>query len=308
MPIVEVKNVSKTFSSKKGAVRAVQDVSFEIKKGEIFGLLGPNGAGKTTLVKTSCGLIIPERGDVHILNQSVLRKRKEVLKEMSAVLEGNRNIYWYLSPYENMKYFGRLKGIDGDILEERAQYYLNLFSLTGRKDDPVSTFSLGMQQKTALACALISNPRILLLDEPTLGLDVHSKRDIIKYLMEIKKNKCSILLTTHQMDVAEKLCDKIGIIKDGKLLITGSVRDLSKYFDEHIYQLTVNSVSEEVIATLKKSFAISYDNQKISVHTHDIAEIYEVIAELKIYDVELMGMESTRSLEECFVKFVDDAT
>ena len=214
---LQVKNISKTYKQKKKTIKALENISFDVKKGEIYGLLGPNGAGKSTLIKSICNLIIPDSGYIDICGVNILDKNKKALEKVSAVLDGNRNLYWRLTPVENLKYFAGIRGLGGKELTDKIDFILDILNLTPKKNQPVNFLSTGMKQKLIIGVGLICDTDILLLDEPTLGLDVYSKNelsDILK-LLKLKYNK-TILVSSHDMEFVQSICDRCLIPKLGK--------------------------------------------------------------------------------------------
>lgn len=236
--VLEVENLSKTFYSKQ-VIKAVDGINFNIKKGEIFGLLGPNGAGKTTTVKMICGLITPSEGEIRINNLSLRKNSKKVLKNIGVILEGSRNIYWRLTSWENVILFASHHGVKRKEASERAALLLKQLELYDRKDSLVGKLSRGMQQKVALTCALVKDPSLLLLDEPTLELDVMSATTVKSMMKKLKDEEKSVLLTTHNMNLAEEMCDRIAIIDHGKIIIEDSVSSLKNYFSTQRYQFVL---------------------------------------------------------------------
>jgi len=234
---LEIINVFKTYKKplSKKKVEAVKDVSFEIKKGEIFALLGPNGAGKSTLIKMIAGLVTPSGGK--ILYQG---KRIRTHEMLSAVLEGTRNVYWRLTPLENLHYFANLRGISSTEIKDKAERYLVDLDIDAKKKNQSRHLSRGMLQKLAIATALITDPEILLLDEPTLGVDVASARKIkekIRQLAHVEGK--TILLTTHQMELVDKLADRVGIISNGQLIKSGTLNELKQNTKQYLYGFSV---------------------------------------------------------------------
>jgi ABC-2 type transport system ATP-binding protein len=238
---IEAYSLSKVYPRRgQPPVRAVSDVSLAIPQGQIFGLLGANGAGKTTTIKILCGLVIPSSGTVTIAGHMLHTARGAALAQVGAVLEGARNVYWQLSAWENVLYFGRLKGLRGAILRERAADLLAAMNLYDRRRDPVGRFSRGMQQKVAIACALAADPPVLLLDEPTLGLDVHAARAIQGLLVELAYEQGkTIVLTTHQLAIAQEICERIAIIRAGELLTDQPTDQLLGAFREDYYEIRI---------------------------------------------------------------------
>lgn len=217
-------------------VNAAQDISFDIRAGEIFGLLGPNGAGKTTTVKMISTLVMPDAGKVSVCGMDVERQRKKVLQQVGVVLEGTRTVMWPLSPLENMAYYGNLKNVRGKVLKERSHALLDFIGLKEKKNVQVSLLSRGQKQKLAICIALIADPRVLLLDEPTTGLDVQSGRAIKDKLIEMTREQGkSVLVTTHDMHVAQELCDRIGIIDKGRLIECKPTAQLLQIFSQQLF-------------------------------------------------------------------------
>ncbi len=222
--------VSKLRKSYKDLV-AVDGISFEAYHGEILGILGPNGSGKTTTLKSILGLITFDSGEVTALGMDARKRSRRILRETGAVLEGARNIYWHLSPLENLVYFAGLKGLSKQDILERADMLLEQLGLNEVRDKEVRQFSKGMKQKVALACAFIHDPILLLLDEPTLGLDVEISRQMRDWLREsVMERERSILVTSHNMDFIESVCDRVLIIKEGRILSHETLESLKLRF------------------------------------------------------------------------------
>ncbi len=226
---------------KKKEACAADNITFGIKPGEIMGLLGPNGAGKTTTVKMISGLVIPDTGEVYVDGMNVQKYRKEVLSRIGVVLEGTRTSMWPLTPLENLYYYGNLRNVRGKVLKERAHQLLDFIGLSDKKDVEVRRLSRGQKQKLAICIALIADPKILLLDEPTTGLDVQSSRSIKDKILELtREHKRSVLVTTHDMNVAQELCDRIGIINKGKLVACKPTSELLDLFSKQIIAIRVD--------------------------------------------------------------------
>jgi ABC-2 type transport system ATP-binding protein len=234
---LQVQHLQKIYGRGKRRFTAVQDVSLQIQAGEVLAFLGPNGAGKTTTIKMIGGLIRPDAGSVRISGLDPHRQPK-ALKQVGAVLEGNRNLYWRLTPIENLEYFGSLRQVPRQGLKSRAQDLLEQFDLTEKYKTPVQKLSRGMQQKLAIAVALVHQPKLLLLDEPTLGLDVEASQTVRGLVKTIAASGCAILLTTHQLDVAEALCDRIAVIRAGQIITEKPTQDLIQAFSSQTYQIT----------------------------------------------------------------------
>jgi len=225
-PVLTLTQVVKTFPSRfrRPAVHAVQGVSFALARGEILGLLGPNGAGKTTTIKMIAGLLRPSEGTIQLGPYDVAAERSKAARLMGAVLEGNRNLHWKLTVRENLQYFGALKGVAN--LNARAALLTRQLDLEAHHLKRVGELSRGLQQRVAIAVALLNEPQVLLLDEPTLGLDVIASTNFKGIVKDIAKSGCSIVLTTHQMEVAQELSDRIAVIANGRLAVIDSLDQL----------------------------------------------------------------------------------
>jgi len=207
---------------------AVDGVSFGIRAGEIFGLLGPNGAGKTTTIRMLCTLLEPTSGTATVNGYDVLRQTNLVRQSLGAVLTGERSIYWKLTGRENLAYFAALYHIPPSVARERIDEMLARLDLAGRADEYVERYSSGMKQRIAIAKALLANPPVLLLDEPTIGLDPQSARNLRELILEIRAEGRTILLTTHYMEEADQLCDRVGIIDSGTIIALDTPASLKR--------------------------------------------------------------------------------
>ena len=221
---------------RKRMVEAASDVNFGIRGGEIFGLLGPNGAGKTTTVKMISGLIRPNAGRVYVDGLNVEKKRLQALRKIGVVLEGTRTTIWPLTPLENLAYFGTLKDVRGKVLRKRSLELLDFIGLTDQMNVQVRKLSRGQKQKLAICIALIAEPPVVLLDEPTTGLDVQSSRSIKDKIIELTRERgMSVLVTTHDMHVAQELCHRIGIINEGRLVACKPTDELIEVFSDFTF-------------------------------------------------------------------------
>lgn len=235
-PIVSIEKLTKQYPGKPQA--AVSDVSFVLCPGEILALIGPNGAGKTTTIKMVLGLITPTAGvaTVNGHNMTVEQERRRGAQHVGAVLEGARNVYWRLSPRANLHYFGALRGLSGRALQRRTDELLALLGLTPDADREVRFFSRGMQQKVAIAAALLADPDVLLLDEPTLGLDVQAAKSLEQTIVTLAEQGKAILLTTHMMGLAQRLSHRILVISQGRQV---AYDDTAVLLEKHHVRTTV---------------------------------------------------------------------
>jgi ABC-2 type transport system ATP-binding protein len=229
MKVLEVYHLQKTYRQGGKQVQAVVDVSLTLAAGEILAFLGPNGAGKTTTIKIIAGLIRPDAGSVRILGRDP-HTEPGALAQVGAVLEGNRNLYWRLTPLQNLEYFGVLRGLSPKAARQRGLELLETLGLGEKGEVAVQTLSRGMQQKVAIAVALLHQPALLLLDEPTLGLDVEAAQAVRSLIRQIAASGRAILLTTHQLDVAEALSNQVAVIERGAILVQAPTQELIRQF------------------------------------------------------------------------------
>jgi ABC-2 type transport system ATP-binding protein len=212
-------------SKRYGAINAVTDVSFDIRQGEIFGLLGLNGAGKTTLISMLAAERRPSTGDAVLLGLSISDQRRAV-RQMIGVASQEIALYPMLTAVENLRFFGRIYGVRGVELASRIEELLHFTGLDKRRNDRVATYSGGMQRRLNLAVALVHRPRLILLDEPTAGVDPRSREEILKMVRRLRADGNAILYTTHYLTEAEGLCDRLGILHEGRLVAVGTLAAL----------------------------------------------------------------------------------
>jgi ABC-2 type transport system ATP-binding protein len=228
---IKAEGIFKTFRSgwwKKREKEALKGIDLQIEEKEIFGILGPNGAGKTTLLSILSTLLLPDRGDVHILGMDVLHDERQIRKKVN-IVSGNANFLWSLTVKENLHYYGMLYGLTGKEREKKVETLINLFNLKEHRNIPFDELSTGMKQRLSLAKSLINDPEVLFLDEPTVGLDPDVSIRIREEILSIHKNRgMTILVTTHNMKEAEYLCGRIAFLKEGKILTTGTAGALKR--------------------------------------------------------------------------------
>lgn len=254
--LIDVANVSKRFS--KAETLAVDDLSFSLEAGQILALLGGNGAGKTTTIKMLLGLITPTSGRIGVCGFDILqnRQRSQAMKRMGTVLEGARNAYWQLSARDNLMYFGSLRGLNRKQLTPRIDELIKFLDLTDAADKQVRFYSRGMQQKLAIALALVHDPDVLLLDEPTLGLDVQAARLLEQRVAQLAEQGKGIILTTHTMPLAQSLASTILVIDKGKRVAYGAKDDLlSRFNTQTVVEVKVDgAISAEFQHHLTQTF------------------------------------------------------
>ncbi len=225
--MLKIEHLSKSY----GDIKAVDGISFEVRKGEIFGFLGPNGAGKTTTISMISGLLKPDTGKMAIDSLDLERDRKEIKKIMGVVPQ-EMAFYDELTAKENLFFWGKLQGLPRKTLEERIPFYLEKTGLTGRENDPLKKYSGGMKRRINLIIGLIHKPKLLLLDEPTIGIDVQTKLNIYEIIREASSEETTIIYTTHNLQEAEELCHRIAIMDAGKILALGTLKELVQIVGE----------------------------------------------------------------------------
>lgn len=219
--LIETRNLIKRYGDKV----AVNDVSFDVYQGEVFGFLGPNGAGKTTTIKVIVGLLQPTSGTVKVAGYDV-QSQSMLAKASSGYVPDTPNLYAKLSGRELLHFVGDLYNMDRTQVAHRIDELLRMFDLINAADDTIDSYSHGMQQKAALAAALMHDPKVLILDEPTVGLDPKSARLIKDILRQLADRGAAVMLSTHILEIAERMCDRIGIINKGQLIAVGTMDEL----------------------------------------------------------------------------------
>jgi ABC-2 type transport system ATP-binding protein len=225
--IIEVKQLTKTYKGLEEPV--LKQIDLNVKSGEIFGILGPNGAGKTTLINILCGLKDYESGSVFI-DAHDIQKEPGVLKRLIGVVPQEIALYDKLSARENLHFFGSCYGLKGSELKEKTEMYLERFGLVKSASRQVKTFSGGMKRRVNLIAAIMHNPRVLFLDEPTVGIDVQSRTVIVDFLREFNQSGSTIFYTSHHMKEAENLCTCVAIMDNGKIVASGTPSQLKEEY------------------------------------------------------------------------------
>jgi ABC-2 type transport system ATP-binding protein len=306
----------KRIKPKKERTVAVDHIGFHIEKGELFGLLGPNGAGKTTTIKLLCTLLIPDEGRATVNGYDVLKQAEEVQKCIGVVTGGERGLYWRLTGRENLWFFSQLYNVPERVAKERIEKLLKLVELEERADEQVEKYSRGMKQRLHIVRGLVNDPPILLLDEPTLGLDPASARvvrDFIKENLQAKENK-TILLTTHYMEEADQLCNRIAIIDYGKIVALDTPENLKKQIQKtDIVEIRVSNLRQEDseklenIKGVKKSVAEFKDptigEATLRIYAEEAEEIIPLTTEFLIRNkAKILMLEQTKpTLEDVFI-------
>ena len=303
--MINVKNLTKSFS---GFV-AVDDISFDVKRGEIFGLLGPNGAGKSTTIRMLSTLSRPTGGKAIIGGYDVVKNDTDVRKLVGIVSE-KMIMYGRLTAKENLWFFGSLFKIPKKVLERRVDDLLELVQLSKWKNAQVGTFSTGMKQRMNVIRALLNLPQVLFLDEPTLGLDPQSTVEIREFIKKInRENKTTILITTHMMNEADLLCDRIGIMDHGKIVALDTSTNLKKLIsgtETTILKVEIANLSPELIASIRALScveSVSQDNSThVKVHAHGDGAFDSIIDAIRAKRGKIDSIENLQpSLEDVFL-------
>lgn len=250
--MIQVQNLSKTFQS----VKAVDNISFNITKGEIFGFLGPNGAGKSTTLNMMSTILNNDGGTI-IIDGKELTSNSNECKQLIGVVPQEISLYEELSAYENLLFWGNLYGVPSKELKERIDSTLELIGLLDRKKDLVKTYSGGMKRRINIAASLLHNPKILLMDEPTVGIDPQSRNHIFEVIETLNKKGMTIIYTTHYMEEVERLCNRIAIIDSGKIIAQGTQEELQELVEtKESIQIEFELLSENQVESLQESLGL----------------------------------------------------
>ncbi|MBU5488139.1 ABC transporter ATP-binding protein [Clostridium sp. MSJ-8] len=303
MDVLQVKGIKKVFGKRE----VIKDISFNIKEGEIFGFLGPNGAGKTTTIRMLVGLIAPTTGDIVICGNSVIKNKEKALHDVGAVVE-NPELYKYLSGRENLMQIARIRKVP----KEEVEKLIELVGLKDRINDKVSKYSLGMKQRLGLAAALIGNPKLLILDEPTNGLDpsgIMDFREIVK--KAAKDRKMSVFISSHILSEVQNLCDRVAFINNGVIKSVEDIHEHTMATDLDSYTLIVASNIDNAVEVLKKcpqvtSVKIAEGEIHVIIKSNKITEIIKELLDNKVYLEEFY--KNRKGLEQRYMELVEGGT
>ena len=302
--VIEVSDLTKSY----GEILAVDHISFEVREGEIFGFLGPNGAGKTTTIRMLTGLSRPTAGSARVLGFDVEAEIVEAKKHIGVVPEIS-NLYDELSAFQNLLFMAQLYGISRDQRKTRAEELLKTFGLYERKDHLFGTFSRGMKRALTIAAALIHNPKLLFLDEPTVGLDVVAARSLRNLISNLRSQGVTIFLTTHYLEEADLLCDRIAILVKGKILKIDTPEMLKVAAEEeHIIEVSLKKMPPKVLEWFSEKMpelkVVAASHNKMRIYGGDPADILEKVLQFaKDERVEIDKVNSIKpSLEDAFIK------
>jgi ABC-2 type transport system ATP-binding protein len=261
MAAIEVEKLWRTYKQTSGFARrrtktieAVRGIDFEVREGELFGLLGPNGAGKTTTIKMLVTLLIPTAGSARVLGHDVVREARAVRRRIGYVFGGDRGAYERLSGLDNLRYFSELYGVPPKVQKKRIPELLDLVGLTGREKERVEGYSRGMRQRLHIARGLLHDPPVVVLDEPTIGLDPVGARELRNTIAELARTGKTVLLTTHYMYEADALCDRIAVISRGEIVATGTPSDLKGVVaDRTVVEIEAYGAPDDAIERLRRA-------------------------------------------------------
>jgi ABC-2 type transport system ATP-binding protein len=304
-PIVSVKNISKSFTSGKDTVKALDCVDIEIHKGEIFGLLGPNGSGKTTLISILCGFLIPDSGEATIFGLNCTHESEKIQKKMNFV-SGFGGISEFLSASELLNFYCMLYNLDN--ADQRVKKALELTGLEKYKDRRPADFSSGLGRRFLISKALLNDPEALLLDEPTVGLDVDAAINLRSLVTKMKKQGKTILLTTHNMKEAEELCDRVGLIRDGKIIACGKFSELrDKFFPHEVIEVRCKKPGtiEKILSKEKSIALIKRSGNSIKIFLKSENDAPKVLKLITCAKAEILSINTIEpELEDLYTKLM----
>ncbi len=319
MNAIEVSHLRRIYKVIIGVVRrsikeviAVDDISFEVESGELFGLVGPNGAGKTTTVKMLATLLLPDAGSASILGYDVVKEADKVRRHIGFIFGGERGLYWRLSGIDNLRYFSSLYHVEPDISKIRIPYLLELVGLGSRGDEKVEGYSRGMKQRLHVARTLLHDPDVLFLDEPTIGLDPVGAREFREVIRNLQSENKTILLTTHYMCEADSLCQRVGVINHGRIIALDTPEALKRYARNlTVIEVEMFGVAPEVIDHVRgkpfvDSVAVEDRDQKQVLLVNSLQGAEIVPALMEALDGVGIGRVQVRepTLEDAYVRLV----
>ena len=319
MNAIEVNHLRRVYRTTIGVLRrsvkevvAVDDLSFEVRPGELFGILGPNGAGKTTTVKMLTTLLLPTSGSATVLGHDVARHPEAIRQRIGFIFGGERGLYWRLSANDNLRYFASLYHVEPEVARKRIPYLLELVGLKGREKERVEGYSRGMKQRLHIARTLLHDPELLFLDEPTIGLDPVGARELRGVVRDLQSQRKTILLTTHYMFEADALCDRVAVINHGRIVALDTPEGLKKdVSDLSVIELEVFGIPADLLERLRgmpRVDAVTVENleqrQMLLVHSPRGAEaVPDILATLGGLRVgKVVVREPT--LEDAYVRLV----
>ena len=321
MNVIEVNNLSKKFKTKvkekglKGSIKsiikpkykikkAVSNVSFTVEKGEMLAFIGPNGAGKSTTIKMLTGILYPDKGSINILGLNPTKDRKKLSYEISSVIGQKEQLWMHLTPYDNFKFIGTMYDLPDSVVEKKINEFIDIFELNDFINTPVRGLSLGQRIRCEIVAALINEPKILFLDEPTIGLDPVVKENIRTLIKRLNKEyKTTIFLTSHDVSDIEKLCKRVIVVNDGTIVMDTTMNELKyHYMNKKIVEV---KMSEEVNLKETKGITILKDkgyNLKIEVDTtkKSIKDVLDMLDQDNIIDINISNVPLEDIISEIY--------
>jgi len=299
---IEITNLSKIFKGgARGEVRALDDVSFDVHTGEIFGLLGPNGAGKTTMVKLLLGSLYPTSGTASINGHDI---STEAARHKIGFLPENHQFPSYLTGRQMLLYFGGMAGLPQAELKTKIDFLLKMVGMFDWRNSKLKKYSKGMMQRLGLAQALINDPEIIVLDEPTDGVDPIGRREIRDILLNLKRQGKTIFLNSHLLSEVESVCDRVGILNKGKLIKTGPIGELITA--KPAYRVETAGLTENIIGKIKESFpGANIEDNIISITLDDSKQINNLVDLLRQSEIDVISVTPIKvSLEDSFMRLI----
>lgn len=295
--MLNIVQISKQF----GEIKAVKKVTFEIRDGEIYGLLGPNGAGKSTTIRCLSGLTIPDEGEC-LINGHSIHSDPIKAKQHLGLVPQDLALYQDLSARDNLQFWGRAYGLSGQPLKQRIQEVLEQVGLDKRAKEPVNNFSGGMKRRLNFACGIIHQPKALLLDEPTVGVDPQSREHLLAAIESLKQQGTAVLYSTHYMQEAERLCDRVGIIDQGEIIAQGSVAELRKQMDEKDLITLEGQFDDSDESKITDFEVIEFSHEQIRLMTTNASGLLsELLARFESQKIHQASVQQA-SLESLFIK------
>jgi ABC-2 type transport system ATP-binding protein len=321
---IEVHSLKKIFETRRGfwrqkkkSVLAVEDVSLSIEKGELFGLLGPNGAGKTTTVKMLTTILLPTAGDASILGFDLRKDTQEIRKRIGFTFGGARGLYGRLTARDNLRYFAELYALESSVSHKRIAEMLAMVGLSERADDRVETFSSGMQQRLHMARALLHDPEVIFLDEPTVGIDPVGARELRQTIKNLRQAGKTIMLTTHYMAEAEELCDRIAIVNKGRIVAMDTPSNLRKGISpESIIEITVTPKNTGEIRNLITSLdgkirvetTVNLLENRFNIYTIEPESVLQALGP-SLQSKTIQGLQvRNQTMEDVYVAIIQDTS
>ena len=297
-PILDIQHVSKSF----GALQAVNQLSFQVREGDVFGFLGPNGAGKSTTIRMMLNLIRPDVGDIRIVGQSIVKRHNRALAQIGALVE-EPDFYQHLSARKNLEMLARMENIEG----KRVTEVLEWVGLDDRAEDKVKAYSHGMKQRLGIAQALLNSPKLLVLDEPTSGLDPKRMKQIRDLIQDLKGQGITIFLSSHLLHEVEMVCSSVAIINHGQLKITGSLHDLMNDGRGVSLSITVDDVeaAKKILSERNDIRDLTLSREELLLWTdrESLADINRVLVQ---HNISVTRFLPRTSLEEYYLSVISE--